>query len=715
MPQKNNRNNFSARNDIQYNKPPVGVRQERTFAFEARNVDDEKRTVEVSFSSEQPVHRFWGDEILCHDDDCVDLTRLKALGVSLFNHNVDVVIGVPQNPVLNAQEKRCHADIFFDDDADSDKIFQKVKKGILRGVSVGYQVDEWEEVPAGKKSTNGRFTGPCYVATKWTPLEVSIVSVPADSDVGVNRSINDYTNNNVQSTGRNLNMELQALCRSLGLDYEELQKQGFTDEQIRTICSAIQKRSTAGIQTRGKKAAEDGSEDDSEDDDETDDDNAEPDDEETKGKGKKSAKKISTRKAVEAYRREAIEIAKMCKDFGEDPIPYIEEGRSVAQVNAAILEKVKNKREAVSGNNSFMVTAAQEDKIRSAATDGILIRGGLKIVKPAEGANDYRGMSLRDLAIDCLERAGVSNARKMDSDELYKRAVTPDSQFASILSNAVNKSMATAYNAAPPTYQAWTGEGSNPDFKNATHYQISEAGDLKQVSQSGELKFDEMKDNGVSKKVLTFGRSFGFTRQAMINDDLGVLTKIPQAYVRAAGRGVNKMVYAILAGNSTIYDNKALFCAAHNNLAGTAAAITTDSISDGRTAMKKQRNQRGKEVLNIAPAFLIVPAQQETKAAQLLRSVSDPSQANPNVVNILANSMTLVSDAELDDYSKTAWYMAANPGDIDTIEVTYLNGNKQPILESQVGFDFVGIKWRILHDVGVTALDYRGLYMNAGA
>ena len=160
-------------------KPQVGTRQQRTIGFQVREVNEENRTINVSFSSEQPVNRFWGSEILCHDEGCVDLSRLKDIGVSLFNHDRDVVIGVPQDPTLDNVEKRCHTKIYFDDDEESDKIFQKVKKGILRGVSVGYSVDVWEEVAAGETSTNGRFTGPCYVATKWTPYEVSIVSIPA--------------------------------------------------------------------------------------------------------------------------------------------------------------------------------------------------------------------------------------------------------------------------------------------------------------------------------------------------------------------------------------------------------------------------------------------------------------------------------------------------------------------------------------------------------
>jgi phage major head subunit gpT-like protein len=275
--------------------------------------------------------------------------------------------------------------------------------------------------------------------------------------------------------------------------------------------------------------------------------------------------------------------------------------------------------------------------------------------------------------------------------------------------------MATAYKAATTTYEAWTSRGSNPDFKAATVYQISEAGELLPMTQSGEFKFDEMTDQGVTKAVATFGRSFGMTRQALINDDIGILTRVPEAYVRAARRGINKLVYKMLGSNPTIYDGKTLFHAQHNNLASTAGAIGTDTIGEGRKAMRKQKNLRGKETLNISPAFLIVPAALETVAQKFLMSTADPNQTNPGVVNIFRNSLNLVVDAELDDYSETAWYLAASPSDIDTIEITYLNGNDMPILESQVGFDFLGIKWRIYIDYGVTVLDYRGLYKNSGA
>lgn len=675
------------------NSPALGSMQQRTISFEAREINETERTVHVSFSSEAVVPRFWGTEVLCHDKDCVDLTRLTELGVSLFNHNRDKVIGVIKNPILNEVEKRCHCDIYFDDDEDSDKIFQKVKKGILRGVSVGYQVDRWEEVKTGEVSSNGRFKGPCFVATKWTPLEVSIVSVPADTDVGVNRTIEEVNKEIVQRTERREIMDLKELCRSLGIDYDKLIAQGLNDDAIRALCSSIQQKREADEKEDEKKKSDEKAK-------------ADKKAEEEKNEKEKRAAEI----ASETQR--SVEISTLCRDFGEDAIPYIKEGKSVEEVRSAILAKVKAERAALPGN--VQIVDPEREKIRAAAVDGLLLRSGVNIEKPADGANNFRGMKMRDLAIECLEREGVSNAHRLNDDDLFRRAVSPDSQFTSILDNTVKKSMATAYKAAEPTYDKWCGKGSNSDFKEAAHYQLSEGGDLIQLSQSGEIKFDEMTDNKVTKKVLTYARGFGFTRQALINDDLSVLTKVPAAYVRAAMRGRNKLVYKLLGSNAAIYDGKALFHADHKNK-GTAGALSTQTLSELIKLMRKQKNIRGKETLNIKPEFLIVPAALEATAAQLLVSTADPAANNSGVANIYRNSMNLIVDAELDDYSETQYYVAANPADIDTIEVTYLNGNEQPILESQVGFDFVGIKWRILDDFGVTALDYRGLATNAGA
>ena len=149
-------------------------------------IDEGKREVELSFSSETPYRRFWGIEILDHSEGAVDLTRINDIGVLLFNHDVNKVIG----KVITAavENNRGTARVRFDEDEVSEAVYKKVISGTLRTVSVGYTVSEWEDVGKGKTSKDGRFKGEVSVARKWTPLEISIVSVPADPTVGVGRS-----------------------------------------------------------------------------------------------------------------------------------------------------------------------------------------------------------------------------------------------------------------------------------------------------------------------------------------------------------------------------------------------------------------------------------------------------------------------------------------------------------------------------------------------
>ena len=174
--------------------PETGITQQRTIDISLRVVDEEKRTVELSFSSEQPYNRWFGVEILSHDESAVDLQRLLDVGTVLFSHGRDSKFGrmpvaLIEKAWIDTEKRKAKALVNFDDDEDSEKVFKKVKKGLLKGVSVGYAVSSWEEVAAGKTSSNGRFTGPCYIALKWEPLEISIEPTPADPSVGVGRSV----------------------------------------------------------------------------------------------------------------------------------------------------------------------------------------------------------------------------------------------------------------------------------------------------------------------------------------------------------------------------------------------------------------------------------------------------------------------------------------------------------------------------------------------
>jgi len=145
-----------------------------------RAMEGEERKFRLSFSSEEPYKRWFGPEILDHSEGCVDLERLATMGCVLYNHDRNFVLGKVSKVWI--ENNRGEAEIEFDTDEDAEKIYQKVKSGTLKGVSVGYRVDVWEEVISNKQSSDGRFTGPCSIAKKWWPYEISIVPVPADAN-----------------------------------------------------------------------------------------------------------------------------------------------------------------------------------------------------------------------------------------------------------------------------------------------------------------------------------------------------------------------------------------------------------------------------------------------------------------------------------------------------------------------------------------------------
>lgn len=168
------------------------IRELRTNSIRAMEGEGNERKFILSFSSEEPYERWWGTEILDHSEGSINLDRLNDIGCLLFNHNRDSVIGKINKAWI--ENGRGQAEVEFDSDEESEKIYQKVKTGTLKGVSVGYSIDSWEEVAANKTSADGRFTGPCDIARKWTPYEISIVSIPADPTVGVGRQLEKEKN-----------------------------------------------------------------------------------------------------------------------------------------------------------------------------------------------------------------------------------------------------------------------------------------------------------------------------------------------------------------------------------------------------------------------------------------------------------------------------------------------------------------------------------------
>ena len=608
-------------------------------------VDSDNRTVELSFSSETPYGRWFGDEILCHDEECINLERFSnGLGTVLFNHDRDAVVGHIEKVWL--EDNRGKALVRFDTDEQSETIFQKVQSGTLQGVSVGYAIYRYEVLEdEDTKSTNGRFNGPAYVVTDWEPLEISIVSVPADPTVGVGRSAEEiHTSIDTQEDNTRMDQEKT-------LEVQEV-------------------KSTEPVETGLTQA--------------------------------------DLQKAMEQERKRTSEITALFRDFDvEGADEAIVMGVSVDEARAMVMDQLRARNKGV----SVTMGEAESDKFRAAAQDAVLMAAGIPVADAAPGAQELRGHSMVELARESLQREGLQ-ANFGDNMELARQAINSTSTFPAIMANLANKSVMVGFNEAETTYQFWAGKGSNRDFKEAARVALSEAGNLELVPEGGQFQQDFLGEASARTKVATYGKLFSLTRQAIINDDLGLFSKIATKYGSAAKRLVNKMVYAQLTGNVKMQDGVALFDNKHGNVAGTGEALSVKAIAKAITAMRRQKGITGDATLNITPKYLVVPPELEMTAYQIVNSTAAVDGVNSGVVNPYKGRFVVVADAELTD--PDAWYLVADASQHDTIEVTYLNGVETPRLETRQGFDVDGIEYKVAFDCGVSALDFRGVFKNAG-
>ncbi len=210
-------------------------------------------------------------------------------------------------------------------------------------------------------------------------------------------------------------------------------------------------------------------------------------------------------------------------------------------------------------------------------------------------------------------------------------------------------------------------------------------------------------------------KMFSITRQAIINDDLSVFTRVPARMGRAARRTIGNLVYAqIVADGAVMSDGKTLFHNDHANKGTGALTMTNLDTARAKMALQKDPDSIAKSGLNIRPAFLLVPVELQGKATALMAAEFDPSgtQRNPNVVR---GMVEVISEARLSTDSSAEWYLAANPNQFDTIEVAYLNGNSSPVLEQKDGWNVDGVEFKVRIDAGVKALGWQGFWYSTGS
>ncbi|MDX7852982.1 ClpP-like prohead protease/major capsid protein fusion protein [Aeromonas caviae] len=336
----------------------------------------------------------------------------------------------------------------------------------------------------------------------------------------------------------------------------------------------------------------------------------------------------------------------------------------------------------------------------------------------AEGDNRYGGYSLRELARASLDGRGIQTGGHSPMAYVGMAFTHTSSDFGKILLDVANKSVLEGWENAEETFDKWTRKGTLSDFKVASRIGLSDIPSLRKVREGAEYKHVTLSDTGATIQLATYGELFAITRQAIINDDLDMLTRVPALFGAAARGTIGDLVYAVLTGNVKMPDNKTLFHADHKNLlTGADAAMGIKGLSAAKTLMRGQRavgaDDKPGRALNIRPGYALVPIELEDTALQLINSTSVPgADANSGIANPIKGFVDVIGEPRLSDASTEAWYLAAKGG--DTIEVAYLDGQDTPWIEQQEGFTVDGVTTKVRIDAGVSALDYRGLVKSVG-
>jgi hypothetical protein len=668
----------------------------RSAELAPNTADADTRTVEVVWSAGARVRRatFFGepyDEELSLDPTHVRLDRLNAGAPFLKVHELDTldaVIGSVVPGSARIENGRGIALVRISERADVEPIWRDIQAGHIRAVSIGYQVHRFEvSKPEAAREL--------WRAVDWTPFEVSAVAVGADPAAGfrAQHPLHDCVLHRRDAPTPQGAPPMTDKTETSATDADTNQPTEPVETKDTTMTepkAATPEPKVAAVETRAQTQASPASD----------------------------TEAVATR-AREAERDRVSTIYDLAgrlnleRGFAED---LVKRGTDIGEARRLILDQVAAKSEEIRTFSQVSIPLGGRDERvtrRDAVANALLHRYSPTLFQLEDAARQYRGMSLLELARESLGNAGV-NTRGLSRDEVATRALHSTSDFPEILSAVTNKTLRQAYEAYPCTFMLFCRQVLATDFKAMHRVQLGEAPQLLEVGESGEFKRGTLGESKESYKVKTYGRVVAITRQTLINDDLDAFTRIPAMYGNSIAQLESDVVWGVITANPAMADGNALFHANHKNLAGSGAALAVDAVGAARAAMAKQTGLDKKTVLNVRPAFLIVPASLELKAEQLVAQNLVPA-ATASVVPQSIRTLAPISEPRLDAASETAWYLAASPNQIDTIEYAYLEGQQGAYIETRNGFDVDGVEIKCRLDFGAKAIDWRGLYKNPGA
>lgn len=682
----------------------------RAASVQPTTLDRENRTFEVVWTTGATVRRvdFWDGpfyEELGIKKDEVRMGRLQNGAPFLDNHGfteargVKQVLGVVESAKL-VSGKEGTALIRLSKRAEADGILDDIADGVLRNISVGYEIHAIRKV----KEEDGV---PTFRVTDWEPIELSLVPAGADDMAKVR---------NKPEAMREIEIEgmeeepapIEEPKVSERSDEDPSQNRIVNPDEIRSndLKHGDLHMTPEELKAQQEKAAA-----------------------EARAAEKKRISDI----------RATVSKVKLDSKLAEQ---WIEEDKSVEEVRSLVIEELakKDSQPEAQTRSSNGTVEVGEDLSRKARIEGMTnailhrhrpktermkINGVEEVLRGhelTEQGKKYAYRSLHELARMCLEENNFRTAGLTKNQIVEKafsmRSAHSISDFSEILANTVGRSIRDGYLAAPQTWQPFTREVTVSDFKEISRTNLGDAPDLLPVAEGGEVERGTMSEAAEKYSIGEYARIVAITRKVIVNDDLNAMARIPEKLGRRAADLESDLVWNIIKANAALADTFALFSAQHGNLSTAPAAPSEAGLNEARAAMRRQTGLDGAEIA-LVPTWFYVPPAHETAAEKLVASIIPDSSSNVSPFSQSGRTpLRLAVEPRLETGSGgslTAWFIFADLMQVDMLELARLEGTSGPQISTREGFDVAGLEIKIAHDVGAKAIDHRGMFKNAGA
>jgi hypothetical protein len=626
--------------DVTRAAPPALVRRAASMA--PATYDAASRSVDLIFTTGAEVMRsdWWSGErwieALDVTPEAMDLSRLNARAPLLNSHSsydLADVIGVVERAWIEGGKG--YARVRFSEREDIAPIVADVAAGILSNISVGYSVSEWreEEVDGMRRRT----------ATRWQPMEVSLVPIPADPAAQVRSAVPaPALSPAIPAIPKESVMDENTNPAPVPPDADVIARNAAKAERGRIVEIQEAARAANLDDAWVQQRVEDGT-------------------------------------AADVARRAAL--AALAETRGKPTASVVQivrdEGDTLRQGIQGMLEA------RLTGDYAKATGPAVEWRSRS------LVEMGAALLRQ------------RGIETNSWSRADI--ARAMLGLPVMSRTMQTTSDFPSLLANVQSKRLMAAYDMLPRNFLAWCARRELPDFKTTTVVDLGAAPALSALAEGGQITYGAMQDSGESYNLVRYARNVSISYPAIVNDDLSGFDRVPSAFATSAANLENGLVYGILETNANMSDGVALFAAGHGNTS--AQAMTVDGITALRTLIMRQTDPTGQRVL-IMPTTIIVPVELAGTARALFSATVVPAGLATTAVNPWRGEFEIVETPFLADTNDYYVTVRSGTG-YEAVEVGYEAGSAGPQLTSFTQPDIDGLTFSLRHSFGAKSVNWR--------